>query len=277
MKHFIIVRGGGDLASGTIFKLSRCGYPVLVLEAEHPTSIRRQVSFSEAIYEGEAVVEGIRAVCAHDFQEAEALVRAGQLTIMKDPKGEAIEALRPDILIDAILAKRNCGTTKDMAPLTIGLGPGFTAGEDVDVVVETKRGHDLGRLIYQGCPKADTGVPGNIGGFSKERVIYAPAGGKIRHISRIGEIVTAGEDIALIETDGGMQVPVKASISGILRGLIRNWYPVKAGLKIADIDPRIGELNNCFTISDKARCIAGGVLEAVLRWELQNADRRNTF
>lgn len=174
-------------------------------------------------------------------------------------------------VVDAILAKKNLGTTRDMAPITIALGPGFTAGQDCDAVVETMRGHKLGRVIYEGKAIANTGVPGMIGGYAAERVIHAPAAGILHNIAKITDIVEEGQLIAWIEGDDGMRAEVPASLSGLLRGLIREGYPVTKGFKIADIDPRLNEYENCFTISDKARCIAGGVVEAyfVLKQQLE--------
>jgi xanthine dehydrogenase accessory factor len=167
-------------------------------------------------------------------------------------------------VVDAILAKKNLGTNRNMAPITVALGPGFTAGEDVDAVVETKRGHNLGKVLWNGSAAPNTGVPGIIGGYGKERVIHCPAKGILRNVKKITDTVSKGEVIAIVETENGT-VPVEASLDGILRGLIRDGYPVTVGFKIADIDPRRDEYNNCFTISDKARCIAGGVLEAILQ------------
>lgn len=261
-KKLIIVRGGGDLATGTILKLRHSGFPVLVLEAEHPAAIRRQVSFCEAIYENEVIVEDVRCIKIHDLKEMTSVWETGAVPIIADPAGESIRILKPEIVVDAILAKKNFGTTKDMAPLTIALGPGFTAGEDADIVIETKRGHRLGRIIREGSAIANTGIPGNIGGFTKERVIHAEAAGTMKNIRNIGDLVRKGDVLAVIETPE-CKIPVNAAISGILRGLIRDGYEVTKGFKIADIDPRQDELQNCFTVSDKARCIAGGVLEAV--------------
>ncbi len=273
MKDLIIVRGGGDIATGTIYKLKRSGFPVLVLESVYPASIRRQVCFSEAVYDGSARVEGMEAVLAANLEEAKTFLKAGQLTVLADPKGTSIAQLKPQVLVDGILAKRNCGTTKDMAPLTIGLGPGFYAGVDVDVVVETKRGHHLGRLIYEGPAAENTGIPGTIGGYTKERVIYAPESGRLKAQVRIGDLVEQGQTIAKIRLSDGSSVTVEATINGVLRGMIRDGFLVKKGLKIVDIDPRSEELTNCFCISDKARCIAGGVLEAVLHFQ---TERRGT-
>lgn len=273
-KDLIVVRGAGDLATGTIHRLKKAGFRLLVLEAEHPAAIRRQVALSEAVYAGSARVEDVEAVRMDVElaekknrkelleQEMEGIWKKDGVPVLVDPAGLSIAALRPAVVVDAILAKKNLGTTKEMAPLVIALGPGFTAGEDVDVVIETKRGHNLGCVIRSGSAVPNTGIPGIIGGYGKERVMHAQAEGILRNAASIGDIVEAGAVIAEIETENGM-VPVEASLSGLLRGLIRDGYPVTKGFKIADIDPRKEELQNCFTISDKARCIAGSVLEVI--------------
>lgn len=273
-KDLIVVRGAGDLATGTIHRLKKAGFRLLVLEAEHPPAIRRQVALSEAVYAGSARVEDVEAVRMDvDLaekknrkelleQEMERIWKKDGVPVLVDPAGLSIAALRPAVVVDAILAKKNLGTTKEMAPLVIALGPGFTAGEDVDVVIETKRGHNLGRVIRSGSAVPNTGIPGIIGGYGKERVMHAQAEGILRNAASIGDIVEARAVIAEIETENGT-VPVEASLSGLLRGLIRDGYPVTKGFKIADIDPRKEELQNCFTISDKARCIAGSVLEVI--------------
>ena len=227
---------------------------------------------SEAVYAGSARVEDVEAVRMDvDLaekknrkelleQEMERIWKKDGVQVLVDPAGLSIATLRPAVVVDAILAKKNLGTTKEMAPLVIALGPGFTAGEDVDVVIETKRGHNLGRVIRSGSADPNTGIPGIIGGYGKERVMHAQAEGILRNAASIGDIVEARAVIAEIETENGT-VPVEASLSGLLRGLIRDGYPVTKGFKIADIDPRKEELQNCFTISDKARCIAGSGVE----------------
>ena len=263
MENLIIVRGGGDLATGTIYKLHQCGFPVLVLETEKPSAIRRNVAFCEAVYQGSQTVEGTTCTLAHSPEEAVHCLRAGRLPMLIDPAGDCISEFQPLAVVDAILAKENLGTRRDMAPITVGLGPGFEAGADVDAVVETKRGHNLGRVLYSGSAAPNTGIPGIIGGYGKERVIHSPAAGILRNLARITDTVTKGQTIALVETAEG-QVPVQATLTGLLRGLLRDGYPVPKGFKIADIDPRMEQYGNCFTISDKARCIAGGVLEAIL-------------
>ncbi len=263
MKDLIIVRGGGDIATGTIYKLHKCGFPVLVLEAETPSAIRRNVALSEAVYNGVQTVEDLTCVLARDVDEALDLLGQGKVAMLVDPAGASIEALQPMAVVDGILAKKNLGTHRGMAPITVALGPGFVAGQDVDAVIETMRGHSLGRVIYEGEAMANTGVPGVVAGYSKERVIHSPAAGVLRNVRHITETLHQGERIAVIETKDG-EVPVAATIDGLLRGLIRDGYPVTKGFKIADIDPRVQEYENCFTISDKARCIAGGVVEAIL-------------
>ena len=263
MKNLIIVRGGGDLATGTIYKLRQCGFPVLVLETGCPSAIRRNVAFSEAVYQGSQSVEGMTCQLVKTPAEAERLLSAGKLPVLVDPQGLCISSMKPLAVVDGILAKKNLGTHRGMAPITVALGPGFTAGEDVDAVVETKRGHNLGKVFYSGAAAPDTGVPGIIGGYGKERVIHSPAEGVLRNVSRITDTVKKGQTIAVVETEQG-EIPVLATIDGLLRGLIRDGFIVKEGFKMADIDPRIGEYDNCFTISDKARCIAGGVVEAIL-------------
>lgn len=271
-KILIICRGGGDLATGIVHRLFRAGFPVLVLETDSPAAIRRQVSFSEAVYDRMATVEGVTAerIASANRASVNHVLEAGRVPLLVDPEGNSIAQLKPDIVVDAIIAKKNLGTAKEMAPLVIGVGPGFTAGEDVDLVVESMRGHNLARIFTTGSALPNTGIPGNIGGFTKERVLHAEADGYMKNIRKIGDIVEKGEEIARIYEKmteegifSGSYVSVEASISGIIRGLIREGYHFQKGFKIADIDPRESELANCFTISDKARSIGGSVLEAV--------------
>ena len=259
----IIVLGAGDLATGTIHRLKKSGFHLLVLETDHPAAIRRQVALSEAVYSGSTCVENVEAVRIESVEQMRQVWEEGKVPGLVDPKGESIRLLKPKVVVDAILAKKNLGTTRDMAPLTIALGPGFTAGVDVDLVVETKRGHRLGRIIREGAAIPNTGVPGVIGGYGAERVIHAEKAGVFRNVCAIGDIVSAGETIAEIETPDGIRTPVPTRIAGILRGLLRDGYPVTLGYKEADVDPRREELENCFLISDKARCIAGSVLELI--------------
>ena len=259
LKNVVIIRGGGDLASGTIHRLYRCGYRILVLECEKPTAIRRMVSFCEAVYDGQSSVEGVLCRKINSIGECEAVWAAGEIPLMVDTEGDILKKYRPAALVDAILAKRNLGTTRDMSDLTIALGPGFVAGDDVDYVVETMRGHNLARVITKGAALPNTGVPGMIAGFGKERVIHAPASGEIHCISKIADIVEKDQILAWIG-----DTPVRASLTGVLRGIIRDGFTAPKGMKIADIDPRKEQKKNCFTISDKARCIAGSVVEILL-------------
>ena len=298
----IICRGAGDLATGIIHRLHRAGHRVIALETDYPAAIRRQVYFSEAVYDGSAAVDGLTArlvpaladaesdtetysginhtPAAHivsekwDSSAIEAVLEAGEVPLLIDQKGESIALLKPDVVVDAIIAKKNLGTTIDMAPLVIGVGRGCTAGQDVHLVIESMRGHNLARIITDGMAQPNTGVPGNIAGFTSERVIHAPAAGYIHDVRKIGDIVQKGDEIARIYPDKesydnalSEYVPVNATITGIIRGLIREEYYFRKGFKIADIDPRESEITNCFTISDKARSIAGSVLEAVSAFE----------
>ena len=293
MKDLIVVRGGGDIATGTIMKLYQCGFSVLVLEIPNPSAIRRNVAFCEAVYQGSQTVEDVTCYLAKDSKEAAAFLEEGKLTMLIDPEGECLkevgmngdvlpesglqESGQPEnslqdfrilALVDGILAKKNLGTSREMAPITVALGPGFVAGEDVDAVIETKRGHNLGRVIYEGSAAPNTGVPGKIAGFDKERVIHSPAEGILRNVASITDTVKKGQTIAIIENETE-KIPVEATLDGLLRGLIRDGYPVTRGFKIADIDPRADEYNNCFTISDKARTVAGGALEAILHLKME--------
>lgn len=253
----IVIRGGGDLATGVAVRLFRAGFSVMILEVDHPTVIRLPVSFARAVYEGKAIVEEIEAVLIPSWEKAEDIIKEGKIPVLVDPQGNCIEKLAPTVLVDAILAKRNLGTKIDQAPLVIGLGPGFTAGKDVDVVIESERGHNLGRVLYQGQAVPDTGIPGEVGGESKRRLLRAPTDGKIKPLHKIGDLIKEGEVIAEVEG-----IPLKAEISGVLRGLIYPQSWVTKGMKIGDIDPR-GIKEYCFTVSDKARSIGGAVLEAI--------------
>lgn len=259
MNEIVVVRGGGDIATGVIQKLVRAGFKVVVLETKKPTAIRRHVAVCEAIYDQVVTVEDITAKWVSQLSEINIAWSNNQVPVLIDEAGEIIKRLKPKVVVDAILAKRNYGTHKDMAPITIALGPGFNAGVDVDVVVETMRGHHLGRLIFEGYAQKNTGVPGEVGGYAQERVIYSTKSGQIHNVKQIGDVVERGETLTIID-----QEPVEATISGVLRGIIRDGMEVKQGLKIADIDPRLKEINNCFTISDKARTIGGAVLEAIM-------------
>ncbi|MBI3076117.1 MAG: EF2563 family selenium-dependent molybdenum hydroxylase system protein [Deltaproteobacteria bacterium] len=253
-----VVKGGGDLATGICHRLHRVGFQLVVTEIAQPTVIRRTVALASAVYAGHAEVEGMRAQLARSSEEAESLAGQGVIAVLVDPVAEVVKDLRPTVVVDAILAKQNLGTKLNDAPAVIGVGPGFTAGVDVHAVVETNRGHNLGRVILEGSAEPDTGVPGQIGGYGAERVLRAPCKGTFRGVRQIGDVVQKSEVVAEVDSH-----PVRATIPGVLRGLLYDGLPVVRGMKVGDIDPR-AKPEHCFTISDKARAVGGGVLEAAL-------------
>jgi xanthine dehydrogenase accessory factor len=255
----VLVRGGGDLASGVAWRLHVSGFKVAVTEIHQPMAVRRTVSFCEAVYDEEAQVEGVKSVCIHDAREVFAVWEKGWIPVMVDPDAESRHAIQPHILVDAILAKRNLGTTVRHAPLVIAVGPGFDAGKDAHYVVETNRGHRLGRLLTSGSAQPNTGVPGPVQGITSERVLRAPADGIWENTKNIGDLVDKGEIVGRVKG-----ITVHSKIEGVLRGLIRPGISVTQGLKIGDVDPR-GDRSTCYTISEKALAIAGGVLEGILR------------
>lgn len=255
----ILIRGAGEMATGVACTLYRANFRrILMLEIPHPLAIRRRVSFCEAIHDQATSVEGIEAVRVSGESELEKAWGGGKIAVSVDPEGESVRLYRPDVLVDATLAKRNLGISMEDAPLVVALGPGFAAGRDCHVVVETNRGHDLGRLIRAGSAEADTGIPGDISGYRAERVLRAPAAGIFHAVRGIGDPVRAGDLVGTIGTD-----EVITPIAGVLRGLIRPDSRVSAGLKIGDVDPR-GEVAYCDTLSEKARTLGGSVLEAML-------------
>lgn len=253
----VVIRGAGDLASGVALRLWRSGMDVVLLDVEKPTAIRRTVAFSEAIVHGEQTVEDVTAKLA-TAETVEETLAAGCIPVLVDPEGRSIPALKPDALVDAILAKRNLGTRITDAPAVIGVGPGFTAGADCHAVVETMRGHSLGRVIHEGSAIPNTGIPGLIGGFAGERVLRAPAAGLFHPLRDIGDAVTEGEILATVEGK-----PMTATLTGTLRGILPEGTEVFPGMKAGDIDPRC-QRSHCFTASDKALAVGGGVLEAIL-------------
>lgn len=262
--ELVIVRGAGDLATGTIIKLKNSGFRVIALETKNPSTIRRSVSLSPAVTQGSFSVEGRTARLVWDAAQALELSKTADVPILIDPNMDILNALSPDVLIDATIAKKNMGMSKDLARTTIALGPGFEAGKDVDFVIETMRGHELGRIIPKGFAQANTGIPGSVNGHSADRVIHSPKAGTARLISNIGDLVQAGEVIMRIEEKDGNLAAVRCKIGGVLRGLIAADYPVYEGMKIADVDADETSVYKCYSISEKARCIAGGVLEAIL-------------
>ncbi|MEJ2723169.1 MAG: selenium-dependent molybdenum cofactor biosynthesis protein YqeB [Deltaproteobacteria bacterium] len=256
----VLIRGGGDLASGVAWRLHRCGFKVLITEIAHPTAVRRKVSFCEAVYDGKTEVEGVLAVLIKDADTAYDVWNQRQIPVFVDPRAQTKQVIKPDVMVDAILAKKNLGTVREDAPLVIALGPGIEAGKDAHFVVETNRGHRLGKLLSAGAAEPDTGVPGPIQGVTSDRVLRAPTDGRWRTTAGIGELVRKGDQVGTVD-----QAPVHALIDGALRGLIRPGLTVSKGLKIGDIDPR-GKKAFCDTISEKALAISGGVLEGILMY-----------
>ena len=260
----IVIKGAGDLASGVAVRLAHCGFPIVMTDLPHPTSIRRTVCFSEAILKGTFTVEDVTAERSDSIEAIDGIHQSGRIAVLADPDANCINALHPQVVVDAILAKRNIGTKITDAPIVIALGPGFTAGKDCHAVIETMRGHDLGRVILEGAAEPNTGIPGNISGFTTERVLRAPKDGVFIERRHIGDLVEKGEQIA--EVDGE---PIPATLSGVIRGLLPTGTPVHKGMKSGDIDPRPVQ-SHCFTVSDKARAIGGGVLEAILMLQRSN-------
>ena len=266
----VVIRGGGDLATGVAEVLYQSGFKILILDIEKPSSIRRSVCFSEAIYDGIIQVENIICKKVENENDIEKCWNEKIIPIMVDEKGEVIKKIKPDVVVDSIIAKKNLGTTKEMAPITIALGDGFEAGKDVDIVVETMRGHNLGRVITSGRAMKNTGIPGEIKGVSKDRVIYSLANGIFSSVKKIGDTVQKDEIIGYVGN-----VEIRGKISGVLRGIIREGYEVTENMKIGDIDPRIEEKNNCFTISDKARSLGGAVLRAIMFRLKEEREKKN--
>lgn len=257
LNDIVLVRGGGDIATGVVQKLFRAGVKVAVLEIQNPTAIRRTVSLCEAVTRGVATVEDMTARLADSLCDCGRIWETGEIPVLIDPNADSARNLSPTGVIDAVLAKRNLGTSAGMAPVVIALGPGFTAPRDAHAVIETMRGHSLGKVIFDGSALPDTGEPGIIAGKGVERVLRAPCAGVVKHEREIGDIVKKGDVLFWVG-----DTPVAAPFDGVLRGLIAQGIYVCAGMKSGDIDPRID--SDCRSISDKARCIGGAVLEAYL-------------
>lgn len=255
----ILIKGAGDLATGIAHRLKVCGFDVVMTEISMPTTVRRTVAFSQAVFDGTTEVEGIKGVLAKDIDEVNKIIEDGHIPVIIDDKAEIIKELKPKILVDSIISKINSGsTTINDADIVIAVGPGFEAGVDCHCVIESQRGHYLGRTIYNGGAIPNTGVPGNIGGYTVERIIRATDDGEIKPMVNIGDYVEKDQIVAIVNDE-----PVYASIAGIVRGMLQEGVKVHKGMKSGDIDPRC-KREHCFTISDKARSIAGGVLEAIL-------------
>ena len=258
MDKKIWIRGAGELATGIALRLYRSGFDIVMSDIAVPTTVRRTVAFSPAVYTGEASVEGITGKLCENISMIDTVMESGCIPVIVDPSGEIMKEYKPDVIVDAIIAKTNIGTKITDADIVIGVGPGFNAGVDCHAVVETKRGHNLGRVLWSGSAYPNTGVPGNIGGYTVERIIRATADGIFSAKVNIGDYVKAGDLLAYCD-----ETPVYANIDGIVRGLLQDGVKVKTGMKSGDVDPR-AEREYCFTVSDKASAIGGGVLEAIL-------------
>ena len=262
-RHVLVaVKGAGDLATGVIHRLKRAGFAVIATELAHPTVLRRTIAFAEAIALGQMAVEGITAQHAHSIDDIRVILENKLVPILIDPDGIAFQHMQPDVLIEATLSKYNTGITVNDAPIVIALGPGYEAGVDAHAVIETNRGHNLGRVYLEGYAEPNTGVPGTIDGYAGERLLRAPCAGRLYGVHQIGDQIREGDVVAFVKS-GEVTAPVTAAIPGILRGLVRDELAVSTGMKVGDIDPRAIR-EHCFTISDKSRAIGGGVLEAIL-------------
>ena len=263
----VLIKGAGDIASGIALRLHHCGFKIVMTDLPMPTAVRRTVAFSEAIRLGSCSVEDCEAVRVDEPFEMTSIFQVlgeGKIAVLPDPEVKCMEEVMPDIVVDSILAKRNLGTRITDAKIVVGIGPGFTAGVDCHAVIETKRGHALGRVILDGSAIPNTGIPGNIGGYTSDRVIRPTMPGRFFSDKRIGDLVKAGDIVAYVRQENGQTEWIPAQISGMIRGLLQDGITVHKGMKCGDIDPR-GESAQYLTVSDKALAIAGGVLEAILR------------
>ena len=272
----VVIKGAGDIASGIALRLFHSGFNIIMTEIAQPTTVRRTVAFSSAVFNGRAKVEDAEAIlagstikecppkeCSSVLKKAVEITAAGKIAVIIDPEALSVRELKPDAVIDAVLAKENTGTTMDEAPVVIGIGPGFNAGTDCHAVIETKRGHTLGRAIYSGKAIDDTGVPGNVGGYTIERLLKAPCSGVFYSNSKIGDSVKKGDTVGFVETEDS-RVPMNSLLDGTLRGLLADGVPVYEGMKSGDVDPR-DCYEYCFTVSEKALAVGGGALEAILK------------
>lgn len=271
----VILRGGGDIASGIAQKVFRSGFPLIITETENPTMVRRTVSFAECIYSGRMEIEDLFServqgeILSEKLDFAMRLLKRDTIPVLVDPECEILELVKPKILIDAILAKKNLGTQIDHAQIVIGVGPGFDAGSDCHAVIETARGHDIGRIIFDGSASENTGIPGPIGGYTSERLLRSPEKGTFKSIKKIGDQVSKGDLVAKVD-----EFEIFSEIPGVIRGLIRDDLLIPKGFKVGDIDPR-AKPEHCMTISDKSRSIAGGVLEAIFILLKKQAIKKN--
>lgn len=263
-KNLVIIRGGGDLGTGVAYKLFNSNFNIVILEIANPITVRRKVAFSEAVYERKVTIEGVEAILVHEVHEIYNNIKHKKISVIIDEEAKIVNKLKPIALVDAIVAKKNFGTNRSLAPITIALGPGFVAGVDVDVVIETNRGENLGKIIYEGTTSANTGQPAAVMGFRRERVLWAPVSGYINVIKDIGEIVAKEEIVA--EING---VEIKSKIAGFVRGIVRSGIYLRKGLKVGDINPRVDRLDLCYKLSDKACKLGESVLEAINKLKIR--------
>ena len=256
----VLIRGGGDLATGVAHRLYQAGFKVAITELARPLVVRRAVSLAEAVYQGEITVENITGLKVDNYDAAIKVISEGYIPVIIDPELKVLDKVKPNVLVDATMQKEPTGVKKELADIVIGLGPGFNADENVDAVIETARGHYLGKVYYQGEAIPNTGIPGSVGGYTLERLLRAPKEGVFEAKVSIGDQVESGNIIGRV-----YETPVVSEIDGIVRGLLKSGLFVKQGLKIGDIDPRAA-YDHCFTISDKARSIGGGVLEGIMHY-----------
>jgi len=269
VRGLVLVKGAGDLATGCAVRLHRAGFAVVMTERPDPRAVRRTVAFSEAVALGATVVEGIEGRLARDPREARRLARGGAVAVLVDPETRCLGELHPVAVVDARMAKRNLGTSRSEAAVVVGLGPGFTAGSDVHAVVETNRGHRLGAVLHSGQAEPNTGVPGDIDGHTTDRLLRAPETGRFSTLREIGERIAAGDLVARVGP-----CEIRSAIDGVLRGLLRDGVLVTEGTKVGDVDPR-ARREHCFTVSDKALAVAGGVLEAILHLSVAGSRPRS--
>jgi xanthine dehydrogenase accessory factor len=260
----VLIKGAGDLASGVGLRLHRAGFPVVMTEMPQPLAVRRRVAFAQAVYDGACTVEEVAArLCAAN--EVKAVMASGAIPVLVDPQTHSLARLRPPVLVDAVMAKHNTGTNLQDASFVVALGPGFTVGQDCHAIIETNRGHNLGRVLWQGSAEPDTGTPGELPGVGGKasRVLRSPIDGFVEATVEIGDHVRGGQAVALVRSPDGAAEAVMAPFDGVLRGIIHQSVKVRQGMKIGDIDPR-AERGHCFTVSDKSLAIGGGVLEGIL-------------
>ena len=261
-----IVKGAGDLGTGAAYRLWRAGFHVLCTDLPQPLAIRRSVAIASALYDARMTIDGAMVERIMYVDEAVYSWQRNSIPVIADATARSVRVMQAEVVVDAIMAKQNTGTTMDDAPVVIGLGPGFTAGQDCHAVVETMRGHNLGRVIWSGGAAANTGVPGNVGGADAQRIVRAPCAGQMYGRKAIGDVVKAGDIIAQVDA-----TVVTAPLGGVLRGLLHDGVAVTENMKIGDIDPR-AEVSYCYSISDKSLAVGGGVLEAVFalrdRWQM---------